>query len=146
MRKASWIAGLAVVIVGAVIGYVFLIGTPKILPPTGWSLGTHPETWPQSRILDERIPLKVQEHIMEHDRGTNSPPGIIIQYNCSKYSCGDDLVQKLEDIVREYPTRVYLAPFPKMGAKIVLTTFKKREILEEFDENRIVEFIESAPK
>jgi len=145
MRRAPWIAGLAVVFVGLVIGVVFYVASAKILPPTNWAPGTHPEAWPQARILDDPIPLGVQEHIMEHDRGT-SAAGIIVQYNCRKYSCNDDLVVKLEEVVRRYPTRVYLAPYPHMDAKIALTTFKKREILEEFDEPRIVEFIERAPR
>ena len=143
LKRALWMSGIAAVLVGVVGGAVFYFATAKNLPPTNWTPGTHPETWPTARILSAPISFGVQQHIMEHDRGTEAP-GIIVQYNCRKYLCDDDLVPRLEEVVRGYSSRVYLAPNPTMDAKIVLTTFKKREVLDDLDEPRIDRFIERA--
>ena len=143
LKRALWMSGIAAVLVGGIGGAVFYFATAKSLPPTNWTPGTHPESWPTASILSVPISFGVQQHIMEHDRGIDAP-GIIVQYNCRKYPCDDDLVPRLEEVVRGYPSRVYLAPNPTMDAKIVLTTFKKREVLDEFDEPRIDRFIERA--
>lgn len=71
-----------------------------------------------------------------HERGS-----MLVQYNCRKYQCEDDLVDRLIEIVRAYPPQVYLAPYPTMDAKIALAAPGKLLILDALDEGRIREFI-----
>lgn len=66
---------------------------------------------------------------------------ILIQYNCRKYQCEDDLVDRLTEIVWTCPPQVYLAPYPTMDAKIALAAPGKLLILDALDEDRIHEFI-----
>ena len=79
--------------------------------------------------------------ICEHADGSGKP-GIIIQYNCQKYTCEPDLIEKLTVLVKEYPDNVYLAPNNYDG-KIILTKEGKLEILEQFDEQKMKDFIGS---
>lgn len=78
--------------------------------------------------------------MLEHADGKGAP-GVIIQYNCQKYACESDLAEKLKTIVDKYPQNVYLAPGSYDG-KIILTRLGKREILEDFDEGRMIDFID----
>ena len=77
--------------------------------------------------------------MMEHADGKGRP-GILMQYNCTDYECEDDFVAKLEAIVKEYPEHVYLAPNTYDG-KLILTAEGRREILDEYDEEKIRAFI-----
>jgi hypothetical protein len=98
-------------------------------PPTsGWH---YPSTadW---GIHTEPIPDELQVHNLEHG-------GILIQYNCQ---C-PDLVEKLAAIVKRYPSHVILAPYPKMPYRIALTAWTRIDTLDDFDEARIVRFIEA---
>ncbi|MCZ6615404.1 MAG: hypothetical protein O6920_06465 [Chloroflexi bacterium] len=45
------------------------------------------------------------------------------------------------NIVESYPPQVYLAPYPGMDAKIALAAPGRLEVLDNFDEQRIREFI-----
>lgn len=63
----------------------------------------------------------------------------MIQYNCPD-GC-EELVQKLEEIVRQYDEFVVLAPYPDMDARIALTAWNRIDTFDEFDETRIVNFI-----
>ena len=72
-----------------------------------------------------------------HERGS-----MLVQYNCRKYQCGEDLVHQLTDIVSSYPPQVYLAPYPKMDAKIALAAPGKLLLLEELEEDKIRKFID----
>lgn len=112
-------------------------GKPS-LPPT--SSQGHIEAVPSAHIVDTPITDGVQRHMLEHADGKGKP-GVIIQYNCDKFSCEDDLIQKLTALVEEYPDNVYLAPNIYDG-KIILSREGRREVLEEFDENIIRDFIE----
>ncbi len=98
-------------------------------PPTsGWHwLSTAP--W---GIHTEPIPDELQVHNLEHG-------GVLIQYNCD---C-PDLVEKLAAIVKRYPSHVILAPYPKMPYRVALTAWTRIDTLEDFDEARIVRFIEA---
>ena len=78
------------------------------------------------------IPPELQVHNLE-DRG------VIIQYNCE---C-PELVDKLKQIVRRYDTYVILAPHPRMKSRIALTAWTRLETLDDFDEKRIVRFIQA---
>lgn len=111
----------------------------KTYPPT--STQGHVESYPPSRIMDEPVPEPVQRHILEHVASSfGNRPGVLVQYNCEKFECEQDLVSKLESIVKDYDY-VYLAPYPQMDAKMALTKAGKLEILDEFDEEKIVGFI-----
>lgn len=137
-RIRSWIIGMvSLVLVG---GLGWLIATaPKgpNLPPT--VMQGHIESNPKAHISDASIPDAVQRHMLEHADGKDKP-GIIIQYNCKKYSCESDLVSKLTDLVKQYPENIYLAPNNYDG-KIILTKLGQSKILESFDEQVIKEFI-----
>ncbi len=76
------------------------------------------------------------EHVGDGD------PGIIVSYNCADYQCEPDLVEQLANLVHSYPPQVFLAPFPRMDAKIALTTQGKLVTLDAFDETRIRRFID----
>lgn len=127
--------GIVVAVIG---GLSWFISTRPNLPPI--SLENHVEQSPPAHILDRPIPDAIQRHILEHADGVGKP-GILIQYNCKKYSCEADLVQKLTDLVKQYPDNVYLAPNNYDG-KIILTKLGKREILDTFNEQAIRDFIE----
>lgn len=115
----------------------FLLRSP-LLPPT--VMTNHVEQSPPSHIMTIPIPDKIQRHMLEHADG-GGRPGVIIQYNCQKYGCESSLVQKLTELAGDYPDYVYLAPNNYDG-KIILTKLGRREILDEFDEQRIIDFIE----
>jgi len=81
--------------------------------------------------------------MLEHADGSG-PPGVIISYNCDDYDCQPDFVDRLRAIAEDYPDFVYLAPFPGMTAKLAVTRRGKQVILDEFDEQRIRNFIEGG--
>lgn len=130
----------------AIIAGVFVVGgglfwfasnRPNL--PTISTLG-HIEASPPSHIVTDPIPVSIQSHMLEHADGKGKE-GVIIQYNCDDYECEADLINKLTDIVGEYPENVYLAPNNYDG-KIILTKVGQREILDVFDAKRIRDFIE----
>ena len=134
--------GLAVVSV-AIGGFVFFMTTRstfgKILPPTGFS-AAHLESLPRQQINTQPIPRLEQEHVMEraagHERGS-----MLVQYNCVEYDCEPGLVEKLTEIVLNFPRYVYLAPYPTMDAKIALAAPGRLLTLESLDEDKIRKFI-----
>ena len=140
--KTVLVVGIIVAVL-AVGGYFALQKLQSIpfLPPI--SAQNHSETSPVAHILDTRIPDREQRHMMEHADGDGFP-GIIIQYNCDAYACEDDLVSQLTQLVEEYPDNVYLAP-NRYDGKIILTKAGRREILDQFDEVAIREFIGPKP-
>ena len=78
------------------------------------------------------IPPPLQVHNLEDG-------GVLIQYNCE---C-PDLVERLRAIVRRYDRHVILAPYPPMKSRIALTAWARIDAFEEFDEKRIVRFVEA---
>ncbi|MBI5465986.1 MAG: hypothetical protein HY974_01705 [Candidatus Kerfeldbacteria bacterium] len=133
----SWILGGTgtVVAVGALLWF---IATRPNLPPT--NMQGHIEESPNTHITDAPIPDAIQRHMLEHADGKGEP-GIIIQYNCKKYSCEPDLIPKLTNLAQLYPDNVYLAPGDYDG-KIILTKINKMQILENFAEQAIKSFVE----
>ena len=115
----------------------FISSRPN-LPPT--TMEGHVERSPLSHILDQSIQENIQKHMLEHADGTGKP-GIIIQYNCDKFECEANLVEKLTDLVAQYPENVYLAPNNYDG-NIILTKLGKSKILDAFNEQAIRDFIE----
>jgi hypothetical protein len=63
-----------------------------------------------------------------------------VQYNCE--NC-DALVDQLSGVVRRYDEHVVLAPYPAMGSAIALTAWGRIDKLDDFDEERIVAFIDA---
>jgi Protein of unknown function (DUF3105) len=89
---------------------------PYIAP---WGLHTRP------------VPPELQVHNLEDG-------GVMVQYNCT---C-PELVDKLGAVVSRYDKYVILAPYPGMKSRIALTAWTRLDRLEEFDEKRIVRFID----
>ncbi len=127
----------------AVVGVVVFMTTRstfgKILPPTGFS-AAHLESLPLQQINTQPIPRLEQEHVMEraagHERGS-----MLVQYNCVNYQCEPNLIEKLTEIVLNFPAYVYLAPYPTMDAKIALAAPGRLLTLEDLDEAKIRKFI-----
>lgn len=130
-------SGILAVVSVLVLGVWYAASRP-LLPPT--TMQGHAEQSPPSHILDKSIPENIQKHMLEHADG-GGRPGVIVQYNCEKYVCEQDLVEKLTEIVKSYPDYVYLAPGPQYSGKIILTKIGRRKVLEEFDEEEIKAFI-----
>ncbi len=131
--------GLPAVIIGGIIFLISKAPSKPKLPPT--IAQGHIEQSPKSNISTDPIPDPIQRHVLEH-AGGGGKPGIIIQYNCEKYSCDPNLVTKLAELVKKYPDNVYLAPGNYAG-KIILTKLGEYKILEEYDEAIITSFIGS---
>lgn len=128
-----------IVLIMAIIVW-FVVSRPN-LPPI--DLTGHIEENPPSHVADVEMSESIQKHMLEHADGDDKKgPGIIIQYNCKKYICEKDLIPKLTVLVKKYPKNVYLAQGNYDG-KIILTRLNKREIIEKFDEEKIVDFIEN---
>jgi len=136
-RIKNWVIGL--IILGLIIwGISVMLSGVKTLPPI--TMQGHVEVSPDSHVLREPMPLAIQKHMLEHADGTG-PPGIIINYNCIDHNCESGLIEKLELFAEKYPANVYVAPFPNMDAKIVLTRLNRIEVLEEYNEETIESFI-----
>jgi hypothetical protein len=78
------------------------------------------------------IPKELQVHNLEDG-------GVMVQYNCD---C-PELVAELKRIVNRYGKQVILAPYPGMKGKIALTAWGRIDQFDEFDEKRIVRFIDA---
>ncbi|RMF88079.1 MAG: DUF3105 domain-containing protein [Nitrospinota bacterium] len=138
LKKRGWYLGG--LIVAGLFGYGVYTATlnAKVYPPTG--IAGHVEQFPPQHILTVPIDEAVQKHLLEHGNQQANRPAILIQYNCR--DC-PELVAKLTSIARRYPDAVYLAPYPKMDARIALTTLGKLEVLTDFDRERVIKFIET---
>ena len=118
-------------------GIIWYIKMQPNLPPT--DMAGHIEQNPPSHISDQEMPEPIQKHMLEHADGKGKP-GVVIQYNCKKYNCEKGLTDKLKNFVKKYSENVYLAPGNYDG-KIILTRLAKREVLDSFDEKKIIEFV-----
>jgi hypothetical protein len=78
------------------------------------------------------IPNELQVHNLEDG-------GVMVQYNCT---C-PELVDQLRGVVSRYDKFVVLAPYPNMKTRIALTAWTRLDAFEEFDEKRIVRFIDA---
>ena len=136
----SKLFGTIFIVAGGLIGFfVFSLVTAKTLPPTSFGPG-HSELLPRAQVNIRPIDPLIQQHVME--RNASHPVGqMLVQYNCKDYECEPGLVSDLEDIVTRFTNTVYLAPYPGMDAKIALAAPGRLEILDDFDEDRIVSFI-----
>jgi hypothetical protein len=100
-------------------------------PPTS---GPHIGSLAPWGIHTAPIPRELQVHNLEDG-------GALVQYNCPE-GC-PELVEKLEKIVRRYEKFVILGPYPEMDRRIALTAWTRIDKFNEFDEQRIVRFIEA---
>jgi 4-amino-4-deoxy-L-arabinose transferase-like glycosyltransferase len=99
-------------------------------PPTsGWHYGDAVAPW---GVSSQPIPDEVQVHNLEHG-------GIAVQYDCPD-GC-PDVVNKLDTIVRSYPSKVLLAPYAGIGHRIALTAWGKLVYLDDVNEPFIRDFI-----
>jgi hypothetical protein len=141
LKRVGLALGITIILAGGASVGIWKAATSPVYPPTE-VLANHAEYFPPQRILTTPISDTVQSHIMEHGSGPGGRlPGIILQYNCQKLSCEEGLVDALREIAEQYPSYVYLAPYPPMDAQIALTTRGKLEMLETFDRERITSFI-----
>ena len=150
LRMAAYgLAGLAIVAALAV-GYWFAFLQPRpgesvstsgagdhsgrpeggysTTPPTSGPHAPQAPAWGSQGDLSESS----QVHALEHG-------GVLVQYNCS-VPC-PELVSNLRNITRGYDQGVILAPYSKMDARIALTSWGQIDLLEEFDFERIEEFV-----
>jgi hypothetical protein len=99
-------------------------------PPTS---GPHVERIAPWGIHEQPIPRGLQIHNLEDG-------GVLVQYNCTECQ---DLIARLKEIVRRYPDKVILAPYPGMQNRIALTAWSYLDAFDEFEEERVVRFIEA---
>lgn len=130
-RMTRKMPGQAVAILGN--QHIPTVNTPHIPynsePPTS---GPHVSQLARWGIHTEPIPKELQLHNLEDG-------GVMVQYNCK--NCGE-LIRKLEKIVSRY-SHTILAPYPGMDSAIALTAWGRIDKFNEFDEKRIVRFIEA---
>jgi len=101
-------------------------------PPTSGAHTFNPTKW---GIHQEPIFKEYQVRNLEAG-------GVLVQYNCPQ-GCSE-LVAKLESIVKRFEgKKVILAPYPDMDRRIALTAWGQLDKFDEFDEQRIVKFIEA---
>ncbi len=102
-------------------------------PPTS---GPHLPSIARWGIHERPIPKELQVHNLEDG-------GVLVQYNCDRANqeCRE-LVDKLANIVRRY-NHAILAPYPGVTQKITLTAWTRIDKFNEFDEKRIVRFIDA---
>ena len=53
------------------------------------------------------------------------------------------LVERLSGIVKKYPDKVAMAPYPKLDTKIALTTWTRIDKFNEYNQERIAKFIKA---
>ncbi len=117
------------------------------LPPTS---GMHVGDKAQWGISDSPIPDELQLHNLEDG-------GVMVQYNCTpgvdpqnqatpSAQVQDEckkLVENLSGIVKKYPDKVLMAPYPKLDSRIALTAWTRLDKFSDFDEGRIQKFIKA---
>ena len=97
-------------------------------PPTS---GPHLAYLAPWGVHSRPIPPELQVHNLEDG-------GVLVQYGCE---C-PELVAKLRAVVQKYDRQVILAPYPGMKSKIALTAWTRIDTLDDFEEGRVVRFIE----
>jgi len=140
LRRGARIGVVVLVVGGGIGGLAAWFWSRGELPPT--SMANHVEENPRGHILKEPMPIVIQKHMLEHADGIQrGAQGVIIQYNCRKYSCPGDLVENLTRVAESYPRFVYLAPNYTMDARIALTREGKILVLDQYDAVKIHRFI-----
>ena len=99
-------------------------------PPTSGSHSPEAPPWGEHRGGLSEI---LQVHGLEHG-------GVLVQYNCPD-GCSN-LISDLRSITEGYDTQVILAPYTNMESLIALTSWGKIDLLDEFEGERIEEFVD----
>jgi hypothetical protein len=104
------------------------------VPPTsGWHYGDAVAPW---GVSPEPIAAEVFVHNLEHG-------GIVIHYDCPS-GC-DEMRTRLENIVRSFPSKVLIAPYPGMFEQtqrpIAVTAWGRLAYLDQVDEPFIRDFV-----
>jgi hypothetical protein len=99
-------------------------------PPTS---GPHVPYLADWGVYKEPIPKEVLIHNLEDG-------GVVIYYNGQ---ADEKIVNELEELVSSYSTKVVLMPDTDLEDLITLTAWQRIDRLNEFDKNRIIEFIEA---
>jgi len=106
------------------------IGIYNSIPPTS---GDHYSLQTNWGMHTESIPEEYQLHNLEHG-------GVLMQYDPN---LPEEFINSLEAIGERYQWRkIILAPFPPLEDKAALTAWNYLDLLGEFDEERILNFIE----
>ena len=105
-------------------------GSHWITPPGETVPAGAPARW---GFYDQELPDEVLVHNLEHG-------GIGLHYNCPE-GC-PELVQQLSDLV---PTvsQYIVSPYSNMDSKIAITAYRHLMYLDQFDEDRLREFIDA---
>jgi len=102
-------------------------------PPTS---GPHAGTarW---GIHEEQIPDENQIHNLEDG-------GIGIQYDCDEQdnSCRE-LVENLKGVVKKSGSKIFMGPYSGISNRIALTAWQRIDTFDNFDEERILDFIDA---
>jgi hypothetical protein len=100
-------------------------------PPTS---GPHWEVWYTKGIYDQAADEQLV-HSLEHGY-------VIIHHNCSQAEC-PDLFEQLKGVYFRYDKKVILNYRPKNDTRIILVAWTRMDKLTEFDEGRIIKFIDA---
>lgn len=101
-------------------------------PPTS---GAHWPVWSRAGFFPDTLPDELLVHNLEHGY-------IVIHYSCGVNQC-PELFNQLRDLSKRYPSKVVFNYRPQMQSRIALTAWTKLLRLEQFDEQRIVQFIQT---
>lgn len=101
---------------------------------SGWhySVPLAPVPW---GLYEGPLPDEVLIHNLEHG-------GIGVHYNCPE-GCVDLVDDIVAAILSQPRTKILVSPYPAMPTRIALTAWNYLDTFDEFDEERIVAFIEA---
>ena len=125
------------------------IGTQEFdgFPPTD---GPFIPAFPASTIYREPVDERIQVNVLIPYGSYTHPdlyPEIPIERKLGNawilYNCVDceTEISEMEKLVYDYPGRIYLAPYPNMTSKFVVTTFQNKREMEAFNRTEAEEFI-----
>ena len=97
--------------------------------------GAHWPDWVTRDIYFGPLPAEQLLHSLEHGY-------VIIYYNCGSSECPGQLAD-LTKIYDRYPSKVIINFRPQTRSRIALAAWTRLDLLDKFDEARIVKFIET---
>ena len=126
------------------------------IPPTS---GPHLGSIAPWGVSDVPIPNELQIHNLEDggvmvqywcgDGFDNMPKDSVLEATSTTEVIADyqkgcpELVSQLKEIVSRYNEQVLMSPYPELPSKIALTAWTRIDVFDEFDEKRIVNFIQA---